>query len=353
MATVPAPGLPSDFKEGAPLPISVTGGIQNLSPAAKQQIATLMGPRLWLYARAALGAWAIIFLTIWVACQLNNIGATLIAIFIVATRQNILGLLVHEQSHCLAARSKIGDRLANLFVAWPLLAITVENYSRVHLAHHRYYFTENDPDFLRKNGVEWTFPMKAGYFTKLFLRDFFAMNLLKTIKSKNKKEGSTINRPAVFPPYVRIAYYVLWAAVLTYFKLWPIFLIYWVLPLFTVLQLIVRFGAICEHKYNLLNTDVAASTPIIVLRWWEKIILPNLNFTYHIYHHFYPGISYAYLPKIHEIFIREGLVKKENIFNGYASFIKHLQGMNQMAHELENCHPAAILLPFSNQKLRP
>ena len=34
----------------------------------------------------------------------------------------------------------------------------------------------------------------------------------------------------------------------TWFNAWAEFLIFWLLPLATVLQVIVRWGAICEHK---------------------------------------------------------------------------------------------------------
>jgi fatty acid desaturase len=116
-------------------------------------------------------AWAVIIASIWLAVELQSVWVSVLAIFIVATRQNILGLLVHEQSHCLGFKASYGDSLVNFLVAYPLIVLTVEGYSQVHLSHHRYFMTEQDPDLLRKSGKGWTFPMKAGRLGKLFLTD--------------------------------------------------------------------------------------------------------------------------------------------------------------------------------------
>jgi fatty acid desaturase len=71
---------------------------------------------------------------------------------------------------------------------------------------------------------------------------------------------------------------------------------------------------------------VAESTPIIIPRWWERLLLPNLNFTYHIYHHWYPRIPFIYLTDVHAIFDREGLVENKNVFHGYVPYLRYLLG---------------------------
>ena len=86
------------------------------------------------------------------ACQCP--WATVIAVFLVATRQNLLDLLVLERAHLLGYRGRFGDHVVNRFAAYPLLVLTVEGYAQVHLAHHRDYFNASDPDFQRKSGDE-------------------------------------------------------------------------------------------------------------------------------------------------------------------------------------------------------
>ena len=86
---------------------------------------------------------------------------------------------------------------------------------------------------------------------------------------------------------------------------------------------IIRWGAICEHFY-IKNGDIAHTTPVIITAWWEQIILPNLSFTLHAYHHYYPGIPFANLSKVHKIFQQEKLIVEEQIFYGHFSFLLFL-----------------------------
>jgi fatty acid desaturase len=298
------------------------GERQALPTDARNQILALGGPRPWLFLRAALFAWVIIFGAIGWAAFANNIWVSLLVILIVATRQNVLGLLVHEQAHCLGFPAR-GDVIANLLAAYPLLVLTVESYAQVHLSHHKYFFTDKDPDFLRKSGPDWTFPMPPWRFARLILGDLIGFNVWRLLKGK-RLEGGAFKRPHPTPKWIRLAFYGSVAVALTVTHTWHLFLLYWLLPLVTVFQVIVRWGAVCEHKYNLRNATIGESSPIIVPRWWEMLLLPNLNFALHPYHHLFPGVSYSNLPRVHEIFRGVGLIDDTRVFHGYGAYLKYL-----------------------------
>jgi fatty acid desaturase len=320
-----------------PLPPAVKGDKRILSDAVVAEISALNGAGPLAFTCQLLAAWAVIAGIIVWATYVNAIWATIIAIIVVATRHNVLGLLVHEQAHLLGYRNKYGDLLVNLFAAYPLLVLTVESYAQVHLAHHRDYFSENDPDFLRKSGEEWSFPKTRGEIAKLFLADALGINTLKLIRGKKEsRQGFVFARRYRIPKWVRPLYFVVLAGVLTLTGTWGVFLLYWVLPILTVSQVIVRWGAICEHKYNLPGASVPESAPLILLSWWERLFLPNLNFSMHPYHHFFPGVSFARLPQIHEIYCREGLVHHENVFLGYGAYLKFItkRGDNRSASKV-------------------
>jgi len=304
-------------------PFGVLGDRQSLSPAVRSEIMALAGPRPRPFILTALYAWAVIIGVIWWAVAAQSVWVSLFAIVIVATRQNMFALLVHDQAHCLGFPARPGDLIANLLAGYPLLLLTVEGYAQVHLSHHKYFFTEKDPDFLRKSGPEWTFPMSGRRLSKLLLTDILGLNVLRLIKGK-KLQGEAFKRPHPTPKWVRLGFYACLASILTVTHTWGVFLLYWIVPLLTVFQVIVRWGAICEHKYNLLNASIAETSPIIVPRWWEKLLLPNLNFTLHPYHHFFPGVSFSLLPKVHAIFCREGLIDDSRVFHGYAAYLKYI-----------------------------
>lgn len=269
--------------------------------------------------------WMVIFGVIAASEYVDHWLATGFALFIVATRQNVLALLTHEQTHCTALKVKPGDLIVNLFATYPMLVLTVEGYAQVHLKHHANYFTKDDPDHQRKSGEEWKYPMNTLKFARILLSDILGLNVIKLIMGKKADSGDTqFARKNNIPRWVRPTYYLALAAILTATGTWGTFLLYWVLPLFTIFQVIVRWGAVCEHQYNRAGASVQATSPLIILNTWERLLLPNLNFTYHIYHHYFPGVSFSQLPKVHDAFVKHGLVDDSAIFYGYRSYLKFL-----------------------------
>jgi fatty acid desaturase len=127
--------------------------------------------------------------------------------------------------------------------------------------------------------------------------------------------------------------------------LWPVFLLYWALPLLTIFPAIVRLGAITEHIYDLPSATVADASPLMLQTWWEKLLIPNLNFTLHPYHHYYPGIAHNNLPEVHRIFQRENLVVEKNVFHGYWSFLKYLQSSQAKTFD--------VVSPYGTSHLDP
>jgi fatty acid desaturase len=307
------------------LPPAVKGGKTIISPDGRAEIAKLMGARPLPFTFQLIFAWFVIIGAIIWATWMNTIWASILAVIIVATRQNILGLLVHEQAHVLGYRSKYGDLLVNLFAAFPLMVLTVQGYAQVHLAHHRDFNLATDPDFIRKSGKNWSIPKTTFEIVKILLIDITGFNTLKLISGKNvKTENMAFARRHKDPVWIRPLYFILVAIALTYFGGWRFFLLYWALPAITVTQAINTWGAICEHKYNLSGASVADSTPLIIPRWWEKILMPDLNFSLHPYHHYFPGVSFSLLPKVHEIYCREGILNQENVFLSNFSFFKFI-----------------------------
>jgi fatty acid desaturase len=329
------------WKLGEPLAPAIVGHKTQLSPAAKQALRRLMKRQPFWFLWKLTFTWSTIAAATLAALYLQSAWLTFIAVILVATRQNVLALLLHEQAHRLAFRSRWGDIFCNFTIAYPLL-ITLEGYRRVHLAHHQHYFTDKDPDYVRKQGEEWTSPQRLASLVRSLLLEATGIHTLQILKSKDMRAESGPTKTVRSDLWRRVAFYVGLVAILTASGYWPIFLLYWLLPLVTVFQVIVRWAAICEHKYNLVRPTVAESTPFIRLRWWESLILPDLSFhTYHIYHHWYPAIPYRRLSEVDEIFRREGLVREQNIFNGYHSYLHYLTKPTLSQTDSGTCSPLA------------
>jgi fatty acid desaturase len=289
----------------------------------KRAVQALYGARPFEFTVTLILAWLVIFAAIAAAQRIDTWWATLLAVIVIATRMNILGLLVHDQAHMSGYRNRFGDLLVNLFCAYPLILLTVEGYAQVHLAHHRDYFTKDDPDHLRKSGAEWAFPKTIGELLKIALRDITGLNAIDLARGKRvAKGGERFKRRGINPKWARPLFLVSVLAILITTGTWKLALLYWLLPLLTVMQLIVRWGALCEHEYNREGASVIETTPLIEQKWWERILLPNLNFTLHIYHHYFPAVAFSSLPKVHRMFKEAGLVNEDAIFHGYGDYLR-------------------------------
>ncbi|MGV3655105.1 MAG: fatty acid desaturase, partial [Noviherbaspirillum sp.] len=193
MSTVPAH---TDMRQvvGSPLRPAVLSGADALSPAARRQIQALSGARPVRFCAELVLTWVSIATFIAAGVYFDNLVVTLLCIFLIGTRQMVLGLLLHEQVHRLGLRSKYGDWIVNVLAVYPLFVTTVEDYAKVHLSHHKYCFTKDDPDFIRKSGEEWTFPKTPGKLLLIVVRDITAMNLIRLIRGKTAPVTSEFTR---------------------------------------------------------------------------------------------------------------------------------------------------------------
>jgi fatty acid desaturase len=307
-----------------PLRPAVLGDARDLSPVSRREILALSGARPARFGLELAWTWSVIAALIALGVTAHNVVVTALCVVLIGTRQMALALLLHEQVHRLGWRSNYADWIINVFAVFPLFVTTVEDYAKVHLSHHKYCFTKDDPDFLRKAGAEWAFPMRPRQLLGILARDITGMNIVRLIRGKTAPKTTEFTRRHPTPKWLRIGFFVCAATALTLAGGWTTFLIYWLLPILTVTQVMVRWIAICEHEYNVENGTIADTTPLILLTWWQKLLAPDLNFGLHAYHHMHPGVSFANLPKVHKIYQREGLVDETAIFRGQGAYIKYL-----------------------------
>jgi fatty acid desaturase len=180
-------------------------GKKALSEGARREIRDLSHRSPGMFLFHALLAWTVIPGSIGFAVWADNMLVSIVTIFVVATRQNVLGLLVHDQAHCLGFKARFGDVITNLIAAYPLPVLTVAGYSKIHLSHHRHFFTDKDPDFLRKSGEDWLFQQKPLALVRIIGRELLGLNLWALIKGK-KFDVPVFNRRHPTPKWVRPVY---------------------------------------------------------------------------------------------------------------------------------------------------
>src|SRR5262249_4324721 len=91
------------------------------------------------------------------------------------------------------------------------------------------------------------------------------------------------------------------------------YLVLWVLPLLTVLQPILRFRAICEHRaVSALASPLKAARPNLAPPWLRWVLFPH-HVGYHLEHHLYPAIPHYNLPECHRELAARGLLAEAEV----------------------------------------
>lgn len=255
---------------------------------------------------AILGNWFIVIACISLALWLNHILISIAAILTIGARQHALLLIMHDGSHSrLSNNRKLNLLISDFFCAFPLL-ITTTKYRDSHLAHHQYLNTDKDPDWMLKKGLpEWEFPKSRIYMTLLFLKHLLGLttfNFIGKLYRFGVKNKTATKHAAVSKEYkfVRLAYYIILILSLTYFKIWTVFLLYWMLPAFTVLPFLLRLRSLAEH-FGLPWQHELNSSRNVVANFLESFFLVAHSASYHLDHHLYPSVPFYNLKKLHRV----------------------------------------------------
>lgn len=271
--------------------------------------------------------WFLIGLAIWLSEAYDSIALTALCLFFIAGRQHALGFCVHEGVHYLVSKNKkFNDFFVNIFAAWPMF-MEIKTYRGNHMAHHRYNNTEKDPDWVRKNTDEWVFPRGRKKLALDFIRSFLGLESLKTFYALSgieaQKKGLT--HKTTLSKELKLAkmfYYLGLIITFSYFGVLGNFLLYWILPLLTWVQVLNRLRKISEH-FGVDHEHPDYRTRTVVPNILEKIFIAPKNIHYHCEHHLYPQVPYYNLGKLHKMVVNGQEFKgKYYLSKGYLGVIR-------------------------------
>jgi fatty acid desaturase len=253
--------------------------------------------------------------------------AWLVAAVVVSGRQMALAVLMHEGAHYLLARDRTwNDRLSDWLCAAPLLLDTAA-YRRIHLAHHRHTWTEDDPDLSYASH----YPVSRASFARKVARDLTGISGIKRYYGLARlfagldpfgrgREGRS--RADVVSAFVRRQpLFLCWNAAL--FAACAAagnpsaYLLVWVVPSLTGLSLIFRLRNIAEHAVvsdpagKLTQTRTVLAPPVV-----RFLVAPH-NANYHLEHHLYPFVPQDRLPAVHRLLAGRGALAGAELASGY------------------------------------
>ena len=179
------------------------------------------------------------------------VAVGVVLVLLMGTRVMALGVIVHEGSHGLLARSrKLNDLLCNWGAAlWTINS--VEEYRPTHRLHHRYLGQEGDPD--RRF---YLVPARRGALAKVMLQDLVGVTAFRraTTRISGTSQESAAPASLLARPQLLFGKLITQVVVLTQFVLFQgirrgilFYVVFWLVPIVCVYPMILRLKTITEH----------------------------------------------------------------------------------------------------------
>jgi len=231
-------------------------------------------------------------------------------VIVIGTQQHGLFVLAHDAAHYrLYANRRLNDLLGR--AVGTISGISMCTYRVIHRLHHNHLYQAQDPDTALHGG----YPRGKAYLFRKLAKDltgvtayknyayFFgapALNTETNVAQRPLDDTSPRLRAEARADRRTVIAVQLGMPVAAFAAGYGVeYLVLWVLPLLTVIQLILRLRAICEHGAV---TDL--SSPLTAARtnlapWYLRWILFPHSVNYHIEHHLYPGVPHYRLRTLH------------------------------------------------------
>lgn len=249
----------------------------------------------------------------------------LVAVVLIGSRQLGLAILMHEAAHSALFRNRALNEWAGEWLCGrPILADMLE-YRRYHLKHHRFTQTEEDPDLT----LSRPFPCTRASLLRKLWRDISgqtgvrqrAQQIMFAFKMAGESEGATsqdlaqaFSGPVLGRALVANAalFAAMWAA-----GAWWWWFAFWLLPLLTWFQLVLRVRNIAEHGAVEFSDDPLRNVRTTKAGWLLRLLLAPYWVNYHLEHHLVMHVPCRNLPRLHALMLEKGHGPRMEIGRSY------------------------------------
>jgi fatty acid desaturase len=243
-------------------------------------------------------------------------------LLLMAVYQHAFFVLAHDAAHYrLFSNRTANDLVGRLLGAFA--GISMCSYRVIHRLHHNHLFTRQDPDIALTGG----YPRGKAYLLKKLATDLSGITAYKTFSyffgkpAKNSETNAALKPLDDTSPALRrdakIDRYVVGGVQLGLpFAIYAIlggkalaqYLVLWVLPIMTLLQVLLRIRAVAEH-----GAPASLESPLTAARtntpgWLARWVLFPCHVNFHIEHHLFPAVPHYNLPKLHAELVTRGVL---------------------------------------------
>ncbi len=238
-----------------------------------------------------------------------------LGIMAVAMSQHRLSGLGHEASHYSLFKNRFANELiSDLFLMFPVVALT-HQFRASHMRHHQFVNDPlKDPDVVRLNKpVPEHWPIKKGRFwVRYVLLCLWAPTLLHYIYGQAKNANFSVSgqgKPLRNVYSIRTGlilrglYWVALAIAVQMLHAWPIFLLFWVVPLLTFYPFFMQLREIAHHSNAPDDGDLTNSRIFRVHPLLKAAVFPYGQ-DFHVTHHLFSMLPHYRMEQAHAILLR-------------------------------------------------
>ncbi|MEM7218115.1 MAG: fatty acid desaturase family protein [Pseudomonadota bacterium] len=318
-------------------------------PQVRAALQALRQPSTARFLIAALGDYALIIAVAALHAQLTGWVWWLLlvpALIVIGARQHGLLVLMHDATHfCVARSRRVNDWLGELLTAAPLFA-NLRGYRRTHLAHHRHLNTPQDPDWVRKTSQpkqrrHWEFPngrSTPGLLLSLYWQSvLYLFGTFVSMSSPTSTDADGVAEPRDGLATARILCMLAIVAAVVLSGLWPQWLLYWVLPIFSVVPMLNRIRSIAEH-FALDHVGTLRHTRSVDAGPIERALLAPHFIGLHAEHHLVASIPGHRLPALRALLQRCPAYARET-----PRCDSYLGGGHSLLRDMRGGYPSRLL----------
>ena len=277
--------------------------------AAPPKLGELVRLQPWRWFAALAFDWAVIAAAMAAARWLHHPLGYVVAVFVVGTRQNALGLLDHDAAHRLVTRNgRFDDLLAQLLCFGPV-GILLKQWRAFHWDHHRHTGSALDPELLGKanDAPQWDLPASRSRILRTFLLDLTGWGFRDIVRLR-KGTPVTVEITGKDRFMKNVSLLALLAGTALTGTLWVFGL--WMAALLTSGWAVSRLRLLSEHVGT-------AGTHRLRARWWERAVFLPHNTWAHFEHHRYPSVPFYHLPAARELDRETPVLTLSEVFDAF------------------------------------
>ncbi len=229
---------------------------------------------------------------------------------LLATRAQALFVLAHEAAHYRLYGTRWLNDLVGRLCAAPG-GISMFSYRVIHRLHHNHLFGGRDPD----TPIHGGYPRGRAYLAGKLLKDVAGLTAWKTYAyfwgapsaarvdgTKGDPLGDTspkLRRAALNDRWVVAGVHLALPAAAFALGFLSEYLLLWAVPLWFLLQPLLRFRSILEHGMTTETGDVWRDARTNLGPGWLMWLIFPHHVNYHLEHHLYPSLPHYNLPEAH------------------------------------------------------